>query len=179
MKKLSLLTISIFLLLYFNAYSQTFKSFQTRYNFGVSLEFLGTSPLGSANIEFMALKRPKSFVNIQAGIGLISYANDTWSFPQVVTYNYWLNQRNNTRRKDCNPEKKERRAEYFLEAGIGSLIVPELLHGEQRHFLIAVTGLRTHFPLSRKSVLFAKLRFIPYTKYIYQQEFGMALGVSL
>lgn len=179
MKNLYLPAIFIFSLLYSNAYSQTFKSFQTRYNPGISLEFLGTSPLGGVNIEFMVLKRQKSFVNIQAGIGLISYPNDTWSFPQVITYNYWLNQRNNTRKKDCNPEKKERRAEYFVEAGIGNLIVPELLHGEQRDFIIAVTGLRAHFPLSRKSVIFAKLRYIPYTKYIYQKEFGVALGVSL
>ena len=179
MKSLSLPTIFVFSMLYADACSQTFKSFQTRYTLGTSLELLGVSPLGSANVDLMVFKRPKSFINIQAGIGLVSYPQDIWSFPQIITYNYWLNQRNNTRRKDCNPEKKERKAEYFIEAGIGNLILPELLHGEQRDYVIAVSGLRAHFPISRKSVIFAKLRYIPYTRYTYQAKFGAALGISL
>lgn len=179
MKNLSVSTICMLAMLHVEVYSQTFKSFQTRYNFGASMEFLGTGPLGSINIDWMTLKRPKSFVNVQIGIGLISLPNDIFSFPQVVTYNYWLNQRNSNRRKDCNPEKKERKGEYFIEVGISNLMVEGQENGKQGDFVIPVIGLRAHFPLGRKSVFFAKLRYIPYTKYVFQKEFGVALGVSL
>lgn len=162
-----------------DVHSQAYKSFKNRYTFGKSLDFLGVGPYGSVNIEWMALKNPKSFINIQAGIGVISIPGNIWSSPQVITYNYWLNQRTNNRRKDCNPERKDAKAEYFIELGICNLIIAGDFDTHQIDYLFPVSGLRVHFPLSRKSVVFTKLRFIPYTKYIRQTKLGIALGISL
>lgn len=179
MKKLYLATIFVLMVFPSGAYSQVYKSFKNRYTFGKSLDFLGVGPYGSANIEWIVLKSRKSFINIQAGIGIISLPSNIWSSPQVITYNYWINQRINNRRKDCNPERKDAKAEYFIELGIGNLIIAGDFDIHQVDYLFPVSGLRVHFPLSRKSVIFTKLRFIPYTRYNRQTKFGIALGVSI
>ena len=141
---------------------------------------LGTSLSGNVNVEFMAFKRPKSFVNIQVGFGIISQPNDVYLFSQVITYTYWLNQRNNVRRRDCQPEKKERKADYFVEFGIYNMLLARKWDGNELDYVFPVLGLRAHFPLRRKSVIFAKIRYIPLTAaYVHQSAFGIALGVSL
>lgn len=179
MRPLFFLATGLLLLICINVQAQYKKSFQSRYNVGASLELLGISPLGSGNIEFMAFKRAKSFVNVQLGIGIISLPRDVFSFSQAITYNYWLNQGKNQRRKDCRPERKERRIEYFIEVGVVNFILAGIRPGQQLDYIFPVSGLRLHFPINRKSVIFAKLRYMPLSNYAQQSNFGIALGTSL
>lgn len=179
MKNLFFLVTCLLWFTYCGIYAQSYKSFQSRYTLGTSLEFLGISPLGSGNIELMTFKRPKNFINMQLGIGLISLPRDLFSVSQAITYNYWVNQRNSLRKKYCRPERKERRTEYFIEIGVANFILAGVSPGEQIFYTFPVTGLRVHFTVRHKSVIFAKFRYMPLASYVQQSHIGIALGTSL
>ena len=181
MKSTFILTAIIYLSSLLISNAQSYQSFKTSYNKAISLEFLGVSPRGSINFDFVPYKRPKGFINCQLGIGVISTVTDRWSFPQAITYNYWLNQGRKNKRmsRDCNPERREKKLEYFIEGGLGHYLLSPRDNNGNLNYLFPVTGLRIHYMLNRRNVCFAKLRYLPVNKYKHQERFVLPVGVAI
>ncbi|MCF2444443.1 hypothetical protein L0657_10795 [Dyadobacter sp. CY345] len=151
---------------------------------GVGVEAFGIAPQGQVYAEAFFGNLPRSFWNVQAGLGIIDGSDFlTYSFSGALTYSYLLNP---YRRTQCNPVPGHNNFEAYLEAGVASFFcdtkfnesmfyVPKT--GREPLFTpLGLAGLRFHF-VSEKFIYILKARYTPaLIESRYASVAGLAVG---
>ena len=171
-------------LLFFCFFKGNAQSLYTPMRAAVGIEAFGITPKGAAFAEALFGYKPRSFWDVQTGLGLVSGSDfRTYSFSGALTYSYLLNP---YRRTQCNPVPGYNSFEGYLEGGIASFfcdtrynknsIYVSRKEKEPLFTPLGLVGLRFHF-VTEKVIYILKIRYTPsLIESRYASMGGFALG---
>lgn len=173
----------LFFLIFSNGFSQRLY---TPVRAGVGVEAFGIAPKGQVYAEAFFGYKPRSFWDVQAGMGLVGEHDFlTYSFSGALTYAYLLNP---YRRTQCNPVPGYNSLEAYLEGGIASFFSDSKYNYNSFYVSengrdplltpLALAGLRFHL-VTRKLIYILKVRYTPtLIESRYASTAGLALGFA-
>ena len=124
--------------------------------------------------------KPKSFWDLQAGLGLFNIRDyTTYSISTALTYNILLNP---FRRKECWPHPGYNSFEAYLEGGAAIFVLDKYVNSyfafnDQQKVItpLGLAGLRFHF-ISERWIYILKVR---YTPSLIESKLASVAGVAL
>lgn len=159
------------------------QSLYTPVRAGVGVEAFGTAPKGQFYAEAMFDYKRRSFLDVQAGMGLISGSDFlTYTFSGALTYSCLLNP---YRRGQCDPVPGYNRLEAYLEGGIALFFCDTefnsnvvFISKDQKEPLftpLGLAGLRFHL-VTGKLIYILKVR---YTPALIESRYASIAGLAL
>ena len=173
-------SLPFLLLIHFHGFSQRLKYTPLRAAFTLEGAGTGTTAMFSAETPFYY--RPRTFMNLQAGIGVNGDPRKKMSesYSVGITYNLFLNPHRQT---ECSPFPGFRNLEYYLEAGVASTFepgygtVPNSRYEETGYNYPGLLGVRFHF-VNHRWIYILKLRYTPLMNCGFASWGGVVLGLG-
>lgn len=173
-------SLPFLLVIHFNGFSQRLKYTPLRAAFTLEGAGIGTTAMFGAEMPFYY--RPRTFMNLQAGIGLNGDPTEKISvtYSGSITYNLLLNP---YRQTECSPYPGMRNLEYYLETGFADTFepgfgtVPNSRYSDSGHTPLGIAGIRIHI-INRKWIYIVKLRYTPLINHGFSSWGGVVLGLG-
>ncbi|MCE7041297.1 hypothetical protein [Dyadobacter sp. CY312] len=149
----------------FSINSLSAQPYYTPLRAAVGVEAFGTAPQRQVCTEVMFGYKSRSFLALQAGLGLYNISDyTTYSISAALTYNFLLNR---YRKKECQPHPGHNVLESYFEVGTSAFLFDKYVNvyfpptdQQEQICPLALAGLRFHI-VSTKWIYILKIRYTP------------------